>query len=207
MSNFAQGKKALAISDRSGMAFPYNEMRKEWNGAFVHRSEFESKHPQLQPRARINDPQGLQNARPARTENASLRLLGPDAFETRLAGSGDINVFEPGHGRTTGDTVRFYGIGQAGTGTNPPTDTTTLVRSYGFPNGFDGISPANLGRAAGYTITLGYKDASGNITTTPADKDTRTDFYHFTVATNTATTGSILGGGMFTSSGPTTLVS
>ena len=43
----SRGKHAQAISDRSGMAFPYNEMVKEWNGAFVHISEFEAKHPQL----------------------------------------------------------------------------------------------------------------------------------------------------------------
>ena len=49
MSNFASGKKAKAISDRSGMAFPYNEMLKEWNGSFVHISEFEAKQPQLEP--------------------------------------------------------------------------------------------------------------------------------------------------------------
>ena len=45
----SRGKHAQAISDRSGMAFPYNEMVKEWNGAFVHISEFETKHPQLEP--------------------------------------------------------------------------------------------------------------------------------------------------------------
>ena len=28
-----------AISDRSGMEFPYKEMVKEWNGSFVHKSE------------------------------------------------------------------------------------------------------------------------------------------------------------------------
>ena len=28
----ARGKYAKAISDRSGMEFPYNEMVKEWNG-------------------------------------------------------------------------------------------------------------------------------------------------------------------------------
>ena len=44
----ATGKYAKAISDRSGMEFPYNEMVKEWNGAFVHKSEFEAKHPQLE---------------------------------------------------------------------------------------------------------------------------------------------------------------
>ena len=31
MTNFARGKYAKAISDRSGMEFPYNEMVKEWN--------------------------------------------------------------------------------------------------------------------------------------------------------------------------------
>ena len=50
MSNFATGKKSKAISDRSGMAFPYTEMLKEWNGSFVHTSEFESKHPQIEPK-------------------------------------------------------------------------------------------------------------------------------------------------------------
>jgi hypothetical protein len=29
MSNFSSGKRAKAISDRSGMAFPYREMLKE----------------------------------------------------------------------------------------------------------------------------------------------------------------------------------
>ena len=41
MAKFAGGKYALAISDRSGMQFPYLEMVKEWTGAWVHISEFE----------------------------------------------------------------------------------------------------------------------------------------------------------------------
>ena len=45
----ARGKYAKAISDRSGMEFPYSEMVKEWNGMLVHKSEFEPKHPQIQP--------------------------------------------------------------------------------------------------------------------------------------------------------------
>ena len=40
---FTRGKYAKAISDRSGMEFPYNEMVKEWNGHFVHKSEYEEK--------------------------------------------------------------------------------------------------------------------------------------------------------------------
>ena len=50
MAKFAKGKHALAISDRSGLAFPWREMVTEWNGAFVHYSEFERKQPQLEPR-------------------------------------------------------------------------------------------------------------------------------------------------------------
>jgi len=33
MSNFARGKYAQFISDRSGQAFPYKEMVTEWNGS------------------------------------------------------------------------------------------------------------------------------------------------------------------------------
>ena len=36
MAKFATGKNALAISDRSGMAFKHTEMVKEWNGSLVH---------------------------------------------------------------------------------------------------------------------------------------------------------------------------
>ena len=59
MARFSKGRRALAISDRSGAAFPYREMVKEWTGAFVHNSEFEAKQPQLEPHPVGADPQGL----------------------------------------------------------------------------------------------------------------------------------------------------
>ena len=64
MSNYSKGKFAQFISDRSGMAFPYKEMVKEWNGARVHTSEFEPKQPQLEPKPIRADAQGLPQARP-----------------------------------------------------------------------------------------------------------------------------------------------
>ena len=64
MSSFSQGRYALAISDRSGLAFPYNEMVREWNGALVHNSEYEPKQPQLGPFTKVLDVQALKNARP-----------------------------------------------------------------------------------------------------------------------------------------------
>ena len=91
---YARGKYAQAISDRSGMAFPYNEMIREWNGMFVHKSEYEAKHSQLEVVTRFSDTQGLRNARPARSENEVARMLEPNPFETIAASSGIINSYE-----------------------------------------------------------------------------------------------------------------
>jgi hypothetical protein len=66
MAKFATGRRSLAISDRSGMAFPYQEMVKEWNGSLVHYSEFEPKHPQIRRRHFTADAIALQNTRPQR---------------------------------------------------------------------------------------------------------------------------------------------
>ena len=60
MPVFAKGKRSLAISDRSGMQFPYLEMVKEWNGSLVHFSEYEAKQPQLELRSKGGDAQALQ---------------------------------------------------------------------------------------------------------------------------------------------------
>ena len=185
---FAKGKYAKAISDRSGMEFPYNEMIKEWNGSFVHISEYEEKQPQLEVRHRGGDAQGLRNARPARAENEVSVLLGPNPFETITSGSGIINVYELAHGRDTSDTVRFRG----------PIWTSSDSDGYQNPVGFDGITGANLAKAAGYSITVGKRDSSGNITNT-------NDYYHFTVNTNIATSGGVSGGGNNCSAGPASL--
>ena len=75
MSNFSKGKYAQFISDRSGMAFPYNEMVKEWNGSFVHKSEFEAKHPQIKRKHIKGDAIALANARPRPPENQKEFLL------------------------------------------------------------------------------------------------------------------------------------
>jgi hypothetical protein len=66
MAKWATGKRSQAISDRSGMAFPYQEMVKEWNGSFVHYSEFEPKHPQIRRKHNTADAIALQNTRSQR---------------------------------------------------------------------------------------------------------------------------------------------
>ena len=87
----ATGKYAKAISDRSGFAFPYNEMIKEWNGSLVHKSEFEAKHPQLEPRKHKPDGQALSNARPPVTLNPSEQLEN-GSVNTLMASLGVANT-------------------------------------------------------------------------------------------------------------------
>ena len=106
MAGFSRGKYSQAISDRSGQAFPYTEMVKEWNGSLVHVSEYEPKHPQLEPKPQGADPEALQRARPARTEPTVARILTLNPLTATL-GSTTISVFEEAHGRSTGNVVRF----------------------------------------------------------------------------------------------------
>tara|TARA_B100000029_G_scaffold454640_1_gene481277 strand:- start:163 stop:624 length:462 start_codon:yes stop_codon:yes gene_type:complete len=72
MGRFASGKRSLAISDRSGMAFPYDEMVKEWNGSLVHYSEFETKQPQIRRKRVTADAIALQNPRVQKYQQPQL---------------------------------------------------------------------------------------------------------------------------------------
>ena len=106
---YARGKYAKSISDRSGMEFPYNEMVKEWNGARVHRSEYEPKTAQDHPRKHSADKESLQYVRTDRDESAVATLLPLNPFRF-TASSATISVFEPDHGRSSSDTVRFRDV-------------------------------------------------------------------------------------------------
>ena len=106
---YARGKYAKSISDRSGMEFPYKEMVKEWNGSRVHKSEYEPKTAQDHPRKHSADKESLQHARTDRDENAVATLLPLNPFRF-TASSATITVFEPDHGRSSSDTVRFRDV-------------------------------------------------------------------------------------------------
>ena len=113
MARFAKGSRALAISDRSGAAFPYKEMVQEWTGAWVHISEFEPKQPQLEPHPVGADPQGLLHARPARVEFPVQDILPNNPFTTTGA-SKVLSVSFPNNGLNAGTSyVRFSDVKQA----------------------------------------------------------------------------------------------
>jgi hypothetical protein len=198
MAKYATGKYAKAISDRSGMEFPYKEMVREWNGSLVHVSEFEPKQPQLEPKPMNGDAISLRNVRPSREAPAVLGMIPEDGFQTYEAGSRIINVSFPGHGLTTSTTYRFRGQPTTSPGTGSP---TSAVFAFSNPADFDGISGSNIAKAAGYTITTGLY-ASGARDTSDYSV---ANFFHFTVDTDTATKGGVSGGGIGCSVGPVTL--
>lgn len=108
MSNFARGKYAQFISDRSGQAFPYKEMVTEWTGAKVHISEYEPKQPQLDPKPHGADPQGLQQARPARTEFPTQDILPNNPFIT--SSNTNLKISFPSGALQVNDFVRFQNV-------------------------------------------------------------------------------------------------
>ena len=108
MTTFSQGKYALAISDRSGMAFPYNEMVREWNGALVHVSEYEPKQPQLDPKPTSADPQALQRARTARTEFPTEDFLPENPLVT--ASNTTLKINFPNGNLQVNDFIRLRNI-------------------------------------------------------------------------------------------------
>ena len=88
MAKYATGKRSQSISDRSGMAFPYTEMVKEWNGSLVHYSEFEPKHPQIRRKHTIADAIALQNSRNMKFQQPSVKF----SNDTTISDSGGASV-------------------------------------------------------------------------------------------------------------------
>ena len=88
MANYASGKRSKAISDRSGMEFPYTEMVKEWNGSLVHYSEFEPKHPQIRRKHTTADAIALQNSRNMKFQQPSVKF----SNDVTISDSGGASV-------------------------------------------------------------------------------------------------------------------
>ena len=101
-------------------------MVREWNGSFVHVSEFEPKQPQLEPKPMNGDSISLRHVRPDRIETAVPNLLPSNPF-TITNGSTTVTVNEPNHGRSSSDTVRFR---DASNVANLPAATINVAGGY-----------------------------------------------------------------------------
>ena len=166
MSKYASGKRAIAISDRSGMQFPYREMVREWNGALVHVSEFEPKQPQLEPKPISADGVALRNVRSGRTEPPVAMLLPNNPF-TITNGSSTLTVSLLNHKLEVGDFVLFY---------NPA--STDATQSFGLGSNLFPIFA--ISDAITASATTGTFDANTNF---PA-----TGFYFIQSATSPSST-------------------
>ena len=164
MAKFATGKYAKAISDRSGMEFPYREMVREWNGSLVHVSEFEPKQPQLEPKPMNGDTISIRNVRPDRTEPVTPNMLPLNPLTTS-SGSATITVNEPSHGRTSGDTVVFRDVESVG-----GIAATTLASSSGFTITVTSVNNYTFGAGTTASFTEiggGGSVSAGPVTITP----------------------------------------
>ena len=212
MGKYASGKYAYAISDRSGLKFPYDEMVREWNGSLVHTSEFEPKQPQLEPKPVGSDPQALFNPRPQPASKTSLILLDSNPFTSVIySGTTYVNVFSEDHQRAAGSTVRFRGppiVTSAGPAGSDLIEQPKLKNLQQFATiNFDNLG-ANLSQATGFTIALGKIDAAGNVTgatTTDPLTDPINYFYISLGLSIAGTVGGVSGGGEGCSAGPVTL--
>ena len=206
MGGYARGKYALAISDRSGMRFPYSEMVREWNGSLVHTSEYESKQPQLTPAPVGSDPQALWNPRPQRASVVSSILLKNNPFEiivNSVDGNTYVNVYSLDHQRLADSVVRLRGAPEVTTAGTGGADVYNL-QSYAPIPTISGVT--DIDSAAGFTIQLGKIAADGtvsNATTTDVLTDPINYFYF--QSTSNATASGIEGGFSNCSAGPVTL--
>jgi len=204
MGVFARGKQALAISDRSGLRFPYTEMVREWNGSLVHYSEYEAKQPQLEPRPVGSDPQALQNPRVQRDSTPQLVLLDPNPFEIIISGGNTfVNVYSLDHQRLANSVVRLRGAPQVIVAGAGGADTPNLQSFAAIPV-ISGVT--DIDSAAGFTIQLGKIAADGSVSgATTTDVLTTPINYFYFQSTSNATASGIKGGFNSCSAGPVTL--
>jgi hypothetical protein len=104
MARYATGKKAVAISDRSGFKIKHKDLKTTWDGLRVEKEEWEPKHPQLTPAKNVFDATALFKPRPDNDpENVKFYVgYNYDPFldirqrpNVGIAGAGAVGQVEP----------------------------------------------------------------------------------------------------------------
>ena len=105
MARRFSSKHAFLIDDRTGRKIKYRDARTEWTGARVHKSEFETKHPQLTPPRVIRaDPKPLHNPRPDNDDmavNVDFNQVGREGVSTYL----ELAVIRQGQFQENGSNI------------------------------------------------------------------------------------------------------
>ncbi len=156
MPKFASGKNSYAISDRSGLRYRYRDMRREWNGLFVGKDEFENKHPQLGPFRSPVDAQALRDARPF-NDSRPVTITFP-AFNLSTVQYIPVPKMHAQAGTlTTSDTVTVAPISVTPTGVTATISLGTLTVQGSVAVTLTGVSA---------TVSLGTLSVSASTITT-----------------------------------------
>lgn len=67
---YALGKFAIALCDRCSFEYKLIELKEEWTGFKVCSECYEPKHPQLEPKPHVSDPEALYKPRPNNDQEA-----------------------------------------------------------------------------------------------------------------------------------------
>jgi hypothetical protein len=73
-AGYASGKFAIALCDQCGQRFKLNTLIKDWKGFKVCPECYEPKHPQLEPKRNITEPQALYQPRPEATMPVTIYI-------------------------------------------------------------------------------------------------------------------------------------
>ena len=91
---FASGKNSYGICDISGFRYKLREMRKTWDGLLVGPDMWDAKHPQLQPRRIVKDPQAVKDPRPDIADDNNKFLIYTNVGDGKLGSV--LTTFELG---------------------------------------------------------------------------------------------------------------
>ena len=140
MTTFATGKYALALCDRCGQQFKFNQLRQEWNGLKTCPQCFETKHPQLDPSYHSADPQALPWTRPARVEPITVFVggSGDSSFES--------NGMQPSENAKKLESVFSIGEITISTASTTTFTVTVAAKAGGGGNAFyiDGVQAPSI---------------------------------------------------------------
>ena len=140
MTTFATGKYALALCDRCGQQFKFNQLRQEWNGLKTCPQCFETKHPQLDPSYHSADPQALPWTRPARVEPVTVFVggSGDSSFES--------NGMQPSENSKKLESVFSIGEITISTASTTTYTVTVAAKAVGGGNAFyiDGVQAPSI---------------------------------------------------------------
>ena len=156
----------FAISDRSGFRYPMAEMRREWNGLLVHESEYEPKHPQLDPQHDFNDPTPVHDARTDDGFGATAEPLTVVRFTGAHVDSG--NTFKIAlYTVALADSVTAYTTTNEASGTGYTAGGATLtgvtVSAESFGDSLTATDPTWTSSVIeGAVAALVYETGSGN---------------------------------------------